>query len=64
MFKYFNYKPIKLNKDEESFEILKLIVNQIVEYDMSIYNFKEYVSLDIERIKEEWSNDDRFLCRV
>lgn len=48
-FKYFNYKPIQLNKDKKSFELLELIGNQIVDYDMCVYNFKEYKSLAIER---------------
>lgn len=47
--KYFNYKPIQLNKDKKSFELLELIGNQIVDYDMCVYNFKEYKSLAIEK---------------
>lgn len=48
-FKYFNYKPIQLNKDKKSFELLELIGNQIVDYDMCVYSFKEYKSLAIEK---------------
>lgn len=49
-FKYFNYKPIQLKKDKKSFELLELITNQIVDYDMCFYNFKEYKSLAIEKV--------------
>lgn len=49
MFRYYNYKPIQLNKDKKSFELLELVVNQIVDYDMCVYNFKEYKSLEVEK---------------
>lgn len=56
MFKYFNYKPIEIRRNKETFDTLKLIVNQIVDYDMCIYNFKEYNSLAIEKMLRSDNN--------
>ena len=56
MFQYFNYKPIEIRRNKETFDTLKLIVNQIVDYDMCIYNFKEYNSLAIEKMLRSDNN--------
>lgn len=56
MFQYFNYKPIEIRRNKETFDTLKLIVNQIVDYDMCIYNFKEYNSLVIEKMLRSDNN--------